>query len=179
MDTIGEGLSTAFLYVIVAALMFGIPLMTISSNNDDIAQLSVQAETTKFVDNVGKTGVITEADYAAFEQAVSADGNAKEIEMQIGVLDENPAKKVTQANPTKYGENVYYYTYTSQNRDLLRANGEILLNQGSNFAVSVKNKYPTLGDTFNNFFYSVPQSAAYSIAAQASTIVTVNGGLSN
>ena len=179
MDSIGGGLSTAFLYVLAAALMFGIPLMTLSSNNDDIAQLAVQAETQSFVDNVGKTGVVTEADYAAFEQAVSADGNAKEIEMQIGVLDENPGKKVTQANATKYGENVYYYTYTSQNRDLLRTNGEILLNQGSEFAVSVKNKYPTLGDTFNNFFYYVPQSAAYSIAAQASTIVKVNGDLSS
>lgn len=179
MDTIGEGLSTAFLYVLAAAMMFGIPLMTLSKNNDDIAQLSAQAETASYVDNVGKTGVITEADYAAFEQAVSADGNAKEIEMQIGVLDENPGKKVTQANATKYGENVYYYTYSSQINDTLRTNGSIILKQGDTFSVSVKNKYPTLGDTFNNFFYSVPQSAAYSIAAQASTTVTVNGDLSS
>ena len=179
MDSIGGALSTAFMYILAAALMFGVPLMTLSSNNDDIAQMSLQAQTQEFVDTVATTGVLTEADYAAFEQAASADGTAKEIEMGISILDENPGKKVTQANPTKYGENVSYSIFSSQIKETLSQNGRIALKQGDNFSVSVKNKYPTLGDTLNNFFYSVPQSAAYSIASQASAYCTVNGDLSN
>ena len=175
MDSIAGALSTAFLYVLAAALMFGVPLMTLSSNNDDIAQMSLQAQTQEFVSNVATTGVLTEADYAAYEQAASADGTAKEIEMQIGIVDENPGKKVTQASSTKYGENVMYYIYQTQIDDTLSQNGRIALSQGNTFSVTAKNKYPTLGDTLNNFFYSVPQSAAYSIAAQASATVTVNG----
>lgn len=111
MEGIGGALSTAFMYILAAALMFGVPLMTLSSNNDDIAQMSLQAETQEFVDTVTSTGVLAEADYAAFEQAASADGTAKEIEMEIKVLDENPGKKTTQANYKKYGENVFYSIY--------------------------------------------------------------------
>ncbi len=177
MEGIGGALSTAFMYILAAALMFGVPLMTLSSNNDDIAQMSLQAETQEFVDTVTSTGVLAEADYAAFEQAASADGTAKEIEMEIKVLDENPGKKTTQANYKKYGENVFYSIYSAQIDDTLAKNGSITLKQGDMFSVSVKNKYPTLGDTLNNFFYSVPQSAAYSIASQASAYCTVNGDL--
>ena len=179
MEGIGGAFSTAFLYILAAALMFGLPLKTVADNNDKIAEMSLQAETQEFVDTRAKTGVLTEADYAAFEQTVSADGNAKEIEMRIGILDENYGKKVSQASSTKYGENAMYYMYQKQITDTLAENGAIYLNQGNTFSVSLKNKYPTLGDTLNNFFYSVPPSAAYSLSAQASATVTIDGDLSN
>ena len=173
----GDTVVTILAIVLAAVLMFIFPLMSVADRSDDVSQLSVQNSTTTFVDNIRSTGRITLADYNKFAQEINATGNTYDIEIEVKVLDENPGKKTTQANYTKYGENVFYSIYSAQIDDTLAKNGSIALKQGDMFSVSVKNKYPTLGDTLNNFFYSVPQSAAYSIASQASAYCTVNGDL--
>ena len=175
----GEALGTAFVYLGTAVILFVGPLYTLSANNDDMAQTALQAETEAFADNVEKTGILTADDYASFEQTVSADGTAKEIEMQIGRVDENPAKKTTQANYTKYGENAMYYIFTNEAENILKENGAILFNQGDTFAVMTRNKTQTLNNMLTNIFYSVPPSATYTLASQASVTCTVNGDLSS
>ena len=44
---------------LAAILLFIFPLMAMSDRTDDISQLSVQTETTEFVDNVRTTGVLS------------------------------------------------------------------------------------------------------------------------
>lgn len=177
--SMGDALGTAGVYLATAVIMFVGPLYILSSNNDDMAQTALQAEVTEHADQVGKTGVLTEDDYTSLVQTVSADGTAKEIEMQIGRVDENPSKKTTQASYTKYGENAMYYIYTNDIEAMLREDGAIIFNQGDTYSVSVKNKTQTLNNMLTNIFYSVPPSATYTLAAQASVTSTVNGDLSS
>ena len=63
-------------------------------------------------------------------QTISSTGNSFEVEMQIQQLDENPGVKVTQAEMTKIGENVYYNKYTSQIEEELNKNGKMKLKEG-------------------------------------------------
>ena len=117
----GDSVITIVAIVLAAILMFVFPLMTMSDRTDDISQLTVQTATTDFVDNVRTTGKLSMDNYAAFEQKINATGNTYDIEMEAKILDENPAKKTTQATATKIGENVYYSMYTSQLLDTMGA----------------------------------------------------------
>ena len=110
----GDSLITIIAIFLAAILMFVFPLMSLSERTDDISQLAVATATNEFVDKIRTTGKITLDDYEKYIQTISSTGNSFEVEMQIQQLDENPGVKVTQAEMTKIGENVYYNKYTSQ-----------------------------------------------------------------
>jgi len=100
--------------------------------------------------------------------------------MELKVLDENPGKKVTQAAADKIGENVYYSKYTSQliseMYDETSGDGQkMVLKEGDQFAVTVKNTNTTIAQTLRNFFYKVTGNDTANIAARHSAVVTVNG----
>ena len=179
MSTMGDAVGTVGVYFCTAIIMFGAPLIINSASNDDMAQTALNVAVTESAENVEKTGVFTIEDYNNLVQTVSADGTAKEIEMQIGRIDENPAKKTTQANSKKQGENAMYYIFTNEIEEILKTEGKIVLNQGDVFIIRVRNKSPTLNNMLTNIFYSVPPSATYTLASQASITCTVNGDLSN
>ena len=92
--SMGDALGTAGVYLATAVIMFVGPLYILSANNDDMAQTALQAEVTEHADQVGKTGVLTEDDYTSLVQTVSADGTAKEIEMQISATLSRHSKKI-------------------------------------------------------------------------------------
>ena len=115
----GDSLITIIAIFLAAILMFVFPLMSLSERTDDISELAVQTATNEFVDNIRTTGKITLADYEKYLQTINATGNSFEIEMKVQQLDENPGVKVTQAEMTKIGENVYYNKYTSQIKEEL------------------------------------------------------------
>ncbi len=175
----GDSFMTIIAIGLAAVLMFVFPLMSMSDRSDDISQLTVKTATTEFVDNVRTTGRLSIDDYAAFEQEIAATGNSYNIEMEVKVLDENPAKKTTQANPTKIGENVYYSMYTSQILDTLSSgkgtNKVLALKEGDMFLTSVKNTNITLSQQLKNFFYTVAGNDTYTIAAEHGGYVTANG----
>ena len=101
--------------IFLAAILIGIfPLMSIADRNDDISELAIQTSISEFVDTVRKTGKITTSDYDALVTALYSTGNTYDVNMEIQVLDENPAKKTTQVDETKIGENIYYSVYTTQ-----------------------------------------------------------------
>ena len=188
MSTMGDAVGTVGVYFCTAIIMFGAPLIINSASNDDMAQTALNVAVTEAAENVEKTGVFTIEDYNNLVQTVSADGTAKEIEMQIGRIeiemqigriDENPAKKTTQANSKKQGENAMYYIFTNEIEEILKTEGKIVLNQGDVLIIRVRNKSPTLNNMLTNIFYSVPPSATYTLASQASITCTVNGDLSN
>ena len=96
-------------------LMFIFPLMAVSDRLDDISQLSVQSETSEFVDRIRKKGVLTNEEYNSYIQTASSGGiTPLDIEIQIQILDENPNIESNNENKTKIGENLYYNIYTSQ-----------------------------------------------------------------
>lgn len=172
----GDSLITIVVIGLVAVLMFIFPVMTMADRSDDIAQLAVETETREFVDDVRTTGKLTLDKYEKFVENISATGHSYTVEMTSTVNDETPGKKVTQADATKYGENASWVMYQSQIMDYLNNNGGVmLLDEGSDFSVQVKNNDVALSQQFNNFLYKVTGNDSYVIAASHSGIVTTTG----
>ena len=160
-----------------ATLMFAFPLMTLADRNDDITQLAIQTSVAEFVDEIRRTGKLTEDEYNSFVSSITATGNAYDVELQFKILDENPSKKTTQsAGATVIGENVYYSVYTTQiEAKLYDGSLQYLLKEGDVVSVSVKNRSTTLAQTLRNVYYRVAGSNTYTIAASSAGTVTVNG----
>ena len=171
----GDSLITIIAIFLAAILMFVFPLMSLSERTDDISELAVQTATNEFVDNNRTTGKITLADYEKYLQTINATGNSFEVEMKVQQLDENPGVKVTQAEMTKIGENVYYNKYTSQIKEELNKNGKMKLKEGDMVSVTVKNTNQTIAQLLRNFFYQITGNDSYQIAAKHGGVVTVNG----
>ena len=175
----GDTLITVVAIILAAILMFVFPLMTMSDRTDDVSQLAVETATTEFVDDVRTTGRLSMDKYSSFVDTISATGNTYDVEMEAQILDENPGKKTTQAEPNKIGENVYYTMYTSQIMDAINpTNGQtrtLALKEGDIFSVNVRNTNTTLSQQLKNFFYSVTGNDTYTIAAEHAGIVTANG----
>ena len=171
----GDSLITIIAIGLAAILMFVFPLMSLSERTDDISQLAVSTATSEFVDEVRTTGELTLDDYEQYMQTISSTGNSFEIELQIQELDENPGVKVTQAEMTKIGENVYYNKYTTQIEEELNRDGRIKLKEGDMFTVTVKNTNQTIAQLLRNFFYQMTGDNSYQIAAKHGGVVTVNG----
>ena len=125
-------------------------------------------------------------DYDAYMQKLAATGNSYDVEIERKVLDENPTKKVTWAESTKIGENVYYSEYTTQILDRLGIksysdsnttsdNKTILLKEGDIVTVSVTNADSTAAQTLESSFIGFSNAGEHVIKASASGMVTVNG----
>ena len=175
----GDTLITVIAIALAAVLMFVFPLMTMSDRTDDVSQLAVETATTEFVDDVRTTGKLSMDKYTQFVENISSTGNSYDVEMELQVLDENPGKKTTQAEPNKIGENVYYTMYTSQILDTINPSSGVTktlaLKEGDIFSTSVRNTNSTMSQQLKNFFYSVTGNDTYTIAAEHAGIVTANG----
>ncbi len=173
----GDTLITIVAIFLAAILMFVFPLMSISERNDDIAQLSVQAATVEFVDNIRETGRITATDYDSFIQTISATGNTYDVQMEVKILDENPGKKSAQTSVDKIGENTYYTEYTSQILEKIYGSSTktMKLKEGDMISTTVKNTNTTIGQMLKNFFYSITGNDTYQIAGSHSGVVMASG----
>lgn len=162
-------------------LMFIFPLMSIADRNDDIAETTVQAAVTEFVDTAKSTGKITIGDYSKFISKIEATGNTYDVEIEVKILDENVGKKSAWTNGTVIGENIYYSVYTSQILNYIKdssageGSGVYTMKEGDIISVSAKNKNKTLSQTVRGIFYSMTGNGSYQISAQASGLVTANG----
>lgn len=170
-----DTLITIVAILLAAILMFLFPLLAVSEQSDNIAQLSVQSSTTEFVDNARSIGKITMDDYTTLVTSTAATGNSYDIEMEIKVLDENIGKKSAWTQGTVIGENVYYSIYTSQIVEVLQDKGVYTMKEGDIFSASVKNTNQTMSQTIRSVFYSISGSDIYSIAAHHTGVVTANG----
>ena len=86
----GDSLGTVIVIAIAAILMFVFPVMTMADRTDDVSQLTVQTETTEFVDEIRTTGKITPEKYDQFVQSITSTGNLYDVDIEVKVLDENP-----------------------------------------------------------------------------------------
>ena len=171
----GDTFMVVIVIAITVVLMFVIPLMTMADRTDDVAQLTVSTATSDFVDNIRTTGKITPDNYNKFLQTLTSTGNTYDVEFEVKVLDENPGKKAVQVTRDKIGENYYYGVFDSQVKEKLDANTAYTLKEGDRVSVKVKNTSLTFSQQLKNFLYTVVGNDTYTIAAQYSGIVTVNG----
>lgn len=171
----GDSLITVVAIFLAATLMFVFPLMSLSERTDDISQLAVQTATTEFVDRIRTTGKMTLDDYEKYLSTIYSTGNTFEVDLLIQQLDENPGVKVTQAETTKIGENLYYNKYTSQVENELNSKGRITLKEGDIVSVTVMNTNQTIAQMLRNFFYTVSGNDTYQILAKHAGVVSVNG----
>lgn len=173
-------MSDSFITIIAiffaAVLMFVFPLMTLADRNDDVTQLAVQTATAERVDEIRRTGKLTEDQYNSYISTLAATGNAYDVELRFQILDENPSKKTSDGNGvTVIGENVYYSVYTTQIVDRLASEGKYTLKEGDIVSITVKNRGQTLAQTLRNVYYKVSGNNTYTIYASSSGTVTVNG----
>ena len=170
----GDTTMTIIAIFLAAILMFIFPLMTMADRTDDVVELSVKTATTDFVDNIRKTAKLTQDNYDKLIVTLAATGNSYDVEIEIQVLDENPAKKSTQMSSTVIGENVYYSMFTTQVLDSLKENVNSVMNlkEGDIVTVKVKNTNKTLSQQLKNAFYKISGNDSYIIAAEHSGIVT-------
>lgn len=176
-----DSLITIVAIFLAVILMFIFPLMSIADRNDDIAETTVQAAVTEFVDSAKSTGKITIGEYSNFISKIEATGNTYDVEIEVKVLDENVGKKSAWTNGTVIGENIYYSVYTSQilnyinDSDAGEGSGVYTMKEGDIISVSAKNKNTTLSQSIRGIFYSMTGNGSYQISAQASGLVTANG----
>ena len=173
----GDSLITVVVIVLAAVLMFVFPLLTVSENSDNTAQLSVQNATTDFVENIRSTGKITLDAYDKYIQTINSTGNKFDVEIEVQVLDENPGVKTAQTDYTKIGENIYYTQYTTQVlNEIENGNHKKTLKEGDIVTVKALNTNTTIAQLLRNFLYRVSGNDTSSIAASHSGIITSNGG---
>lgn len=170
--------------LIAVIIMFIVPVILIADRSDDISQLVVQTVTAEFVDDVIKTGKITENRYQQFINSLYASGNTYEIDMEIKILDENTAKKVTDAHPEEIGNNTYYSIFTSQIEDMIglsaendnnNALGKLILKQGDVISVTIKNESATFSQSLKSFYYNAIGEDIHIISATASGTIAIDG----
>ena len=166
---------TVIAIFLAAILMFIFPLMSTADRTDDISNQAVDTATTEFVDEIRSTGKITQDNYDSFVQVISSTGNAFEVEIEVQILDDNPGKKVTEAEMTKVGENYYYSQYTSQILNDVNDDGVMFLKEGDIVTVTIRNTNRTIATILKDFVYRVTGNNSASITAQHSGIVNVNG----
>lgn len=166
---------TVIAIVLAAVLMFVFPLMAMSQRTDDVSQLAVQTATEDFVVDVRTTGKLTEDKLDKYLTVLYSTGNSYDVQISVDVLDENPGKKTAQVSSNKVGENITYTLYTTQINQSLEDQGYLLLKEGDNINVTVKNTNTTIAQMFINVFYSIAGNDTYAIAAQSSGIVTTTG----
>lgn len=161
--------------MIASILMFVVPLFTIADRNDDIAQLTVQTETARFVDQIIRLGKINKNNYNEFVSSINSSGNSYDIEIEVKILDENLSKSETIANSSSIGKNVYYSIFTSQVEDKFINNENIILKEGDMISIKAKNNSKTLSQSLKSFYYTITGDELHIIAGSSSGTIAVNG----
>ena len=111
-------------------------------------------------------------------------GNTYDIDIEVKILDETPSKMITDNDPQKIGNNTYYSLYTSQVEEKIRNSakssnnnrvGKIILKQGDQITVTVRNNSKTLSQALRNIYYNIAGDDSSIISAASSGTVSING----
>lgn len=162
---------TVVAIILVAGLIFVVPLMTMADRVDTTSQAEVEAIVTDFVEEIRTTGKITEEKYNKFLENLTSTGYTFDVDMETKILDENPGKKTLQTAHDKIGENVYYSEYTSQIEAELEKNGIKKLKTGDMVLVTVKNTDPTFAQQLKSFAYKIVGNDTATVVASKAGMV--------
>ena len=168
-----------------AILMFIVPLFLIADRSDDVSQLVAQTSTNEFVNEVIKSGTITSDNYQRFTSTLFSTGNTFDIDLEVKILDKTTSKVVTDKDSREIGNNSYYSLYTSQVEDKIGKSsetsssnnryGKLILKQGDQVSVTVRNSSKTLSQSLKNMYYNVTGTDIHIIVAASSGTVAING----
>lgn len=161
-----------------------VPLVTLEERVDNVTQQDVQKIVESTVTESSNTGILTRAQYQDLENKLAATGKTYDIDVETKILDENPGKKLAQANYTKIGENLYVGYYTTQvlsqigiktgSETVNTSNDTIVFKPGDIISISVKSSDSAAKDLKSNLF-SFVNSDEDVIKASSSAMVTVYG----
>lgn len=172
-----DSVVTIIAIFLAAILMFIFPMITVSDRLDNMTELTLQTETSAFVDRVRKKGSLTLSEYSEYLQMATGGGVTPiDVEIEIQILDENPSLTENSKDKTKIGKNLYYNIYTSQIEEKLGESGKINLKEGDIICVNAKNTNKTLGQTLKSVFYRIPDES-YQISASDSGMILVDGNI--
>ncbi len=93
----GDSLITAFVILLFAIIITVFPLLITANHLDSASQATLQTQMTNFVNQICDTGKITKEAYDQFEENINGP-NSYNIEIEVKVLDENPAREITEAS---------------------------------------------------------------------------------
>ena len=158
--------------ILVSILLIIFPLAPMAKRNDDTTQMYLQDELNSFVSATAQKGGFTQEELENLQERLDATNNSYDIEIVISVADVNPGKKT---DNTKIGDTTYYDKYNTQILTELEENGVVILKEGDIIKVSAKNVNTTLFQMIIEALSGVTGNEAYTQAAQASAICTVNG----
>lgn len=170
-----DTLVTIIAIFLAAILMFIFPLMALADRNDDVTALTVQTATAEFVDEIRKTGKLTQGHLDNYRTTLAATGNSYDVELEFQILDENPGKKETEANPVVIGENVYYSQYEIQIEETLSTNGVYYLKEGDIVSAKAVKRSQSMYESLIGVFYKLIGNELVSIIGSSAGTVTVNG----
>lgn len=163
-----------FMYVVIiivaVGLMFVIPLIIVSNNQDDITQTAVQSLVAEFVNKEATKGKITPDDYNEFLSKLYATGNTYSVELEHKIMTINPNK----GDDNKSGENLFYSVYNSTILEKVNGKEDYLMKKGDYLICTVKNTNQTMGSQLSSAIYSIGEDT-YSIAASESALVVNTG----
>ena len=162
--------------LIGSILMFIVPLFLLADRADDVSQLVAQTATSEFVNEVIKSGQIASDTYQKFTSTLFSAGNTYDIDIEVKILDETPSKMITDNDPQKIGTNTYYSLYTSQVEEKIQNSakssnnrvGKIILKQGDQITVTVRNNSRTLSQALRNIYYNIAGDDSSIISAASS-----------
>lgn len=166
-----DTLITVVAIVLVAGLIFFVPLVTMADRFDTTSQSEVEAIVSDFVEEVRTTGKITETKYSQFLENLNSLGYTFDVEMEIKNIDENQGKKTSQTSNYKNGENVYYIEYKAQVEEELEKNGVKKLKTGDIVLVEVRNTNLTLSQQLKNWAYKIVGNDTATIIASKAGMV--------
>ena len=162
---------TVVAIILVAGLIFVVPLMTMADRVDTTSQAEVESIVTDFVEEIRTTGKITEENYNKFLENLSATGYIFDVEMQTKIADKDYIKTSSQVSQDKIGENVYYSEYTSQIEEELEKSGVKKLKTGDMVLVTVKNTDLTLAQQLKSFAYKIVGNDTATVVASKAGMV--------
>ena len=161
-----------------------VPLVTLEERVDNVTQQDVQKIVESTVTECSNTGVLTRTQYQSLENKLAATGKTYDIDVETKILDENPGKKLAQANYTKIGENLYVGYYTTQvlsqigiktgSESVDTSKDNIKFKTGDIKSISVKSSDSAAKDLKSNLF-SFVNSDENVVTASSSAMVTVYG----
>ena len=166
-----DTLITVVAIILVAGLIFVVPLMTMADRVDTTSQAEVESIVTDFVEEIRTTGKITKENYNKFLENLSATGYIFDVEMQTKIADKDYIKASSQVSQDKTGENVYYSEYTLQIKEELEKSGVKKLKTGDMVLVTVKNTDLTLAQQLKSFAYKIVGNDTATVVASKAGMV--------
>lgn len=164
-----ETFITIISIMLVAVLLFAVPLMSTANQNDNITGTTVKTLLSEFVNTSAKEGKITLENYENLIQKLYATGNSYDLQLEVQILSDNPGKDENRKNTI--GENIYYSVFSNSIVPEIEK-GEYPLKQGDYVKAKVRNTNLTMGTQIKNFVYSIMGGDTTAIEASSSALVT-------